>query len=150
MLTHRISKLLVLIMLVIASVSTTRQCSNTRKLSCITRGLLAPRMAPRSASHKTQVSVLVFANNANGTSFCRPLGALSCNILAHCTTECPDILHVRDHRAVRASRICRRCVLCAGSPSEVRGRPCGRARTFTAGRAMVEVAHEQGVGSDDR
>ena len=26
-------------------------------------------MAPRSASHKTQVSELVFANNTNGTSF---------------------------------------------------------------------------------
>ena len=28
----------------------------------------SPRLAPRSASHKTQVSVLVFANNADGTS----------------------------------------------------------------------------------
>ena len=77
---------------------------------------------------------------------CHPLGDLFffCTVLARCTTECPDIPHVRDHRAVRAPIICRRCALRAGSPSELRGRPCRRTRTFTAGRAAVEAAHEQG------
>ena len=46
-------------------------------------------------------------------------------------------------------KFCQRCALCAGSPSELRGRPCQRTRTFTAGCATVEVAYEQGAGRDD-
>ena len=107
-------------------------------------------MAPRSASHKTQVGELVFANNADGTSFV-VLWALFLAIswlTAHPNAQI-SLTFVIIALFARLE-FCQLCALCAGSPSELCGRPCGRTCTFTAGRATVEVAHEQMVGSDDR